>query len=144
MKKKYNIIALIIIIITFTSCTEKISYSGKILDLNNDIHSYSTKKEIINNLGEPSYIDPIESKYFYYTEKRSSKNYFNNKIIENKLIVFSFNQNDTIQSVNEYNVDKDKKIKIINDKTPNTIIKQGILEKVFGGVKAGPSTVANQ
>lgn len=144
MKNKFNIITLIIIIIFFTSCSEKISYSGKILNLNNDIYSYSTQKEVINNLGEPSYIDPIESKYFYYTEKRVSKNYFSNKIIENKLIVFSFNKNNTIKYVNEYNVDKEKKIKIIDEQTPNTIIKQGILEKVFGGVKAGPSTVVNQ
>ena len=61
MKNKFNIITLIIIIIFFTSCSEKISYSGKILNLNNDIYSYSTQKEVINNLGEPSYIDPIES-----------------------------------------------------------------------------------
>ena len=60
------------------------------------------------------------------------------------MIVFSFNKNNTIKYVNEYNVDKEKKIKIIDEQTPNTIIKQGILEKVFGGVKAGPSTVVNQ
>ena len=127
---------LIISTLLFTSCTENISYSGKILKLNNDIYNFSTKKEILNNLGYPNYIDPIEKKYFYYSEKNISKNFFKNKIVDRTLIVFHFNSNDTIKLIEKYDLNNQNQIKFIEDKTFDVIIKQGILEKVFGGVGA--------
>ena len=134
MRITFKNFILIISTLLFTSCTENISYSGKILKLNNDIYNFSTKKEILSNLGYPNYIDPIEKKYFYYSEKNISKNFFKNKIIDRTLIVFHFNSNDTIKLIDEYDLNNQNQIKIVEDKTFDIIIKQGILEKVFGGV----------
>ena len=133
MKTNLKIIVLIISILTFTSCTEKISYIGKIYNLNENIYNMNTKKETINYLGYPSYIDPIEKKYFYYSEKKISKNFFNNKIIYRKLIVVHFNSNDTIKSINEYDLDSQNQIKIVKNQTSSGIIKRGILESLPHG-----------
>ena len=137
MKNNFLNIILIISTLIFTGCSENISYSGKILKLNsNDIYNFNTKKEILNNLGYPNYIDPIEKKYFYYSEKKISKNFFKNKIVDRTLIVFHFNSNDTIKLIDKYDLNNQNQIKFIEDKTFDVIIKQGILEKVFGGVGA--------
>ena len=137
MRITFKNFILIISTLLFTSCTENISYSGKILKLNsNDIYNFSNKKEILNNLGYPNYIDPIEKKYFYYSEKNISKSFFKNEIVDRTLIVFHFNSNDTIKLIDKYDLNNQNQIKFVEDKTFDVIIKQGILEKVFGGVGA--------
>ena len=64
---------------------------------NEDIYKLTTKDEIIAILGPPNYIDPIEKKYIYYSEKKISKNFYNNKTVERILIVFHFNSENTIK-----------------------------------------------
>ena len=122
------------------NCTEKTSYSGKVFTKNQDIYKFTTMDEIITNLGPPNYIDPIEKKYIYYSEKKISKNFYNNKIIERILIVFHFNSDNTIKLIDEYNLDNQRDIKLVEDQTSSEIVKQGLLEKVFGGVGKGPVT----
>ena len=79
MKINLKIIILILFVLAFTSCTEKISHSGKIWNIKDNIYNFQTKNEIIAYFGSPNYIDPIEKKFFYYSQKRISKNFFNNK-----------------------------------------------------------------
>ena len=140
VKINLRVILIIISTLTFSSCTEKIHYTGKVLNLNEDIYNLNTKQETINYLGDPNYIDPIEKKHFYFSETKITKNFFDNKIIDRKLIVFHFNSNDTIKSIDEYYLDDQNKIKLIEDQTPGNIIKQGILESIFGGIGKGPIT----
>jgi len=140
VKINLTIIILIISTLILTSCTEKISYSGKMFNLNENIYNLNTKKETISYLGYPNYIDPIEKKYFYYSEKKISKNFFNNKIIDRKLIVIHFNSNDTIKSIDEYDLGSQNQIKLVEDQTTSEIFKQGLLEKVFGGIGKEPIT----
>lgn len=134
MKKLKYIIILFSIIIN-NSCTEKINYTGKIL--NDDKLEYQNlkdKKELINLLGYPSYVDPIENKHYYFTEKNINKNFFNNKIESRKMLVFEFDNLKQIISMKEYNLDDQKDIKIVKDITPNDLLKTGLIEGIFGGV----------
>ena len=67
------------------SCADpKLIYSGKIINQKNlENLNISNKEELLQNLGQPSFIDPIENKFFYYSEK-NKENYskrFNRKNI---------------------------------------------------------------
>ena len=93
------------------SCTEQTIYSGKIINQANiDYSIIKDKNQLINELGNPSYIDPIESKYFYYSEKKIYKNFFDKKTISRILLVFEFNLDETIKSINIYDLDDEKDI----------------------------------
>ena len=89
---------------------------------------------MINELGNPSYIDPIESKYFYYSEKKIYKNFFDKKTISRILLVFEFNLEEKIKSIDVYNLEDEKDIAIVKEKTKNNLIERGLIEKIFGGV----------
>ena len=105
------------------SCTEQTIYSGKIINQSNiDYSIIKDKNQLINELGNPSYIDPIENKYFYYSEKKIYKNFFDKKIVSRVLLVF------------EFNLEDEKKIAIVKEKTKNNLIERGLIEKIFGGV----------
>ena len=66
----------ICIIFILANCSNKTTYSGKILN-NEELKeiNFINKEKLISKLGKPSYIDPIENKFFYFSEK-SEKNQF--------------------------------------------------------------------
>ncbi len=119
-------------------CVEKTTYSGKIIT-NDDLDlNILNKNELINKFGQPSYIDNISNKYFYFTEKKKEKNFYNSKIEYSFLFVFEISDNDRIVSSESINLLKNKNHKYRKIQTSNNIIKRGLLETVFGGIGTNP------
>ena len=134
--KKFVFLFLIIILIG--NCTEKIAYSGKILN-NNEIDYSNVKnlEEIISLMGQPSYIDPIENKYYYFTEQKKMKNFFNQKVVNRNITVFFFDSDYRVTNIKEYGLNNQKEIDYAKAETPNEILEKGFLEKIFGGIRTG-------
>ena len=132
-----------LVIIVFLSshifgCVEKTTYSGKIIT-NNDLEvNILNKDELINKFGQPSYIDNLSNKYFYFTEKKKERNFYNKKTEYSYLFVFEINNNDEIINSESINLLKEKNHKYRKIKTSNNIIKRGLLETVFGGIGTNP------
>ena len=118
------------------SCSEpKLIYSGKIISQNdlNNLKIYN-KDDLLENFGQPSFIDPIENKYFYYSEKTKENNFFSKKKEYSYIFVFEFDQNDNVVEKKVLNLNELQKTKINNIRTTNQIIERGLIEKIFGGV----------
>ena len=133
-----KIIIIVILSQYIFGCVEKTTYSGKIItsdDLNLKILN---KNELINKFGQPSYIDNLSNKYFYFTEKKKEVNFYNNKIEYSYLFVFQINENDKIVSSESIDLLKDKNHKYRKIQTSNNIIKRGLLETIFGGIGTNP------
>tara|TARA_B100000575_G_scaffold203155_1_gene164798 strand:+ start:2309 stop:2734 length:426 start_codon:yes stop_codon:yes gene_type:complete len=130
-----NKILFILICILIISCSNETIYSGKILNQENLSNiNFENKEKLINILGIPSYIDPIENKFFYFTEKKEKKTILRKDIEYSYIFVFKFNKNDIIVQQNVYDLSNSKEISLITEETDNNIIKRGLIEKVFGGV----------
>ena len=130
-----NFIIYICIFFILANCSNKTTFSGKIIkqDELQDIN-FENKYKLISKLGSPSFIDPIENKFFYYSEVSEKNSILKKEIKYSYVFVFKINENDQIVETKVYNTKDIKNIKFSNDKTSNEIIKQGFLEKVFGGV----------
>ena len=133
---------LLMISFFFASCSEKVSYSGKILNEGSfQYKELKNKEEILLNLGQPNFIDPIEKKYYYFSERKQFKNFFDQKITNRSMVVFIFNEDETVKLVSIYDLNDKKDIKYVKETTPNELIKRGLIEKIFGGVtNAVPNT----
>ena len=117
------------------NCSNKTTYSGKIIkqdELQNI--NFENKNKLISKLGYPSYIDPIENKLFYYSEISEKKSILKKEIKYSYVFVFKVDEYDQIVESKVYNTKDIENIKFSNDKTSNDIIKRGLLEKIFGGV----------
>ena len=127
---------LIITILLFSfSCSNEITYSGKIINQDNlDNINFKNKEYLITKLGSPSYIDPIENKYYYFTEKNFRKSIFVEKQEYSYVFVFNFDENDKIIYSKVYDIKDLDNLKNIKFKTDNNLVKRGLLERVFGGV----------
>jgi len=136
----FKITYLLTILFFFLSCYETVSYSGKIKDLSINYDYLEVKEEVLIELGEPNFIDFIDKKFFYFSEKKITKNFFDQKIIESNIVVFDFNENDMIISINYFNMDDYKELTYLKKNTENNILKRGYFERIFGGIGKNPLT----
>ena len=130
-----KLIIYICIFFILANCSNKTTYSGKILnqdELQNI--NFQNKNKLISTLGDPSYIDPIENKFFYYSEISEKKSILKKEVKYSYVFVFKIDEYDQIIESKVYNTKDIEKIKFSNDKTSNEIVKRGLLEKIFGGV----------
>ena len=134
MFKYLKVIIFILMLFIISSCVETKSYSGKLIDENFKYDSLLNKTQVTSKLGQPNFIDPIENKYYYYFEKRINKNIFDSRIEKRTMIVFNFEENENVQSFNQYNLNQEQQINFIKDKTKNNLIDRGLIEKIFGGI----------
>ena len=117
------------------NCSNKINNSGKIInqDTLQNIN-FENKNRLISKLGYPSYIDPIENKFFYYSEVSEKKSIIKKEIKYSYVFVFKIDEYDQIVESKVYNIKDIENIRFSGDKTSNEIVKRGLLEKIFGGV----------
>ena len=136
MVKIFKLFLLINLIFAIKSCSEpNLTYSGKIIDQKNlNNLNISNKNYLVKNFGQPSFIDPIENKYFYYFEKTKENNFFSKKKEYSYIFVFEFDQNDNVVEKKVLNLNELQKTKISKIRTTNQIVERGLIEKIFGGV----------
>ena len=135
IKLFYVIISLILLI----SCSKETIYSGKILNQDNfDNFNFKTKNSLIEKLDNPSFIDPIDKKFFYYSEKKERKSIFKEDLQYSYIFVFEFDENDLIINSKAYDLNNVTNIEIIKDETNNEVVRRGLIERIFGGV--GPQS----
>ena len=126
---------MIVLFFFIYSCTHKTIYSGKILNQDNFTNiNFSNQKNLINNFGYPSYIDPINNKYFYYAKMEEKESAFKKKLNYSLVFVFEFDEDNNIKNSKVYDINNKDDFSVINDITENEIVKRGLLEKIFGGV----------
>jgi len=127
----------ICIFFILANCSNNTTYSGKILKKEQleDIN-FVNKEKLISKLGYPSYIDPIENKFFYFAEKSEKKSIFKKDIEYSYVFVFNIDNEGLITKTKVYNTKEIKNINFSKDKTSNEIVKRGLLERIFGGVGA--------
>ena len=130
---------LIFFLILIISCSEKITYTGLIIDKNINYLEINNKNDLLNLLGQPNYIDPIEKNFYYFSEKNISKNRLTKKTVDRLILVYYFDDENNIINTKKLNLDDEKTINISEDRIKNDLIKKGLIEKIFGGVSSQPS-----
>ena len=87
-----KIIVYICIFFILANCSNKTTYSGKIInqDKLQDIN-FENKNKLVSKLGYPSYIDPIGNKFFYFTELSEKKSILKKEIKYSYVFVFKIN-----------------------------------------------------
>ena len=69
------------------------------------------------------------------------KNFYNEKIQDRTMLVFLFDESNYIKSHSIYELSDEQEIELVKDKTPNELVKRGLIKKIFGGIgNTVPST----
>ena len=133
-------LAIISIFFFVSNCSNQTIISGKILNQDNlEDLNFKNKENLIEKMGYPSFTDPIENKFFYYSEKKVKKSIFSNELIYSYIFVFKFDKNDNIEDSSVYDLKNNTDISFIDDETDNEVVKRGLIERIFGSV--GPQEI---
>ncbi len=125
----------LILIIFLSNCSNQTVYSGKIVDQDTFKNlNFVDKSNLINNFGQPSYVDLVSQKYFYYSKKVQRSSIFKENVDYSYIFVFEFDQNDKIISSKVFDLKNSNSVDLIKKETENDIVRRGLLEKIFGGV----------
>ena len=130
---------LIFFILLISNCSEKITYTGLIIDEKINYLELKNKDDLLKILGQPNYIDPIENNFYYFSEKNISKSRLTKKTVDRLILVYYFDDKNNIINTKKLNLDDEKTINISENRIKNDLIKKGLIEKIFGGVSAQPS-----
>ena len=130
---------LIFFILLISNCSEKITYTGLIIDEKINYLELKNKDDLLKILGQPNYIDPIENNFYYFSEKNISKNTLTKNTVDRLILVYYFDDENNIINSKKLNLDDEKTIDISENRIKNDLIKKGLIEKIFGGVSAQPS-----
>ena len=130
---------LIFFLLLIISCSEKITYTGLIIDEKINYFEINNKDNLVKLLGQPNYIDPIENNFYYFSEKNISKNQLTKKTVDRLILVYYFDDENNVINTKKLNLDNEKTIDISENRIKNDLIKKGLIEKIFGGVSAQPS-----
>ena len=130
-----RIIIPIFLLFIIYSCNNTTTYSGKIISQDSlENLNYQNKENLIKSLGNPSYVDPINQKYIYYSKKEKKTSIFNKVNHSNYIFVFEFDNQDNIINSKVYNLDNLNEINMIDEVTDHKVVNRGLIEKIFGGV----------
>ena len=130
---------LIFFLLLIVSCSEKVTYTGLIIDEKIDYSKIKDKDNLLKLLGRPNYIDPIENNFYYFSEKNISKNRLTKKTVDRLILVYYFDNENNIIDTKRFNLDDEKIINISDKRIKNNLIKKGLIEKIFGGVSSHPA-----
>ena len=130
---------LIFFLLLIISCTEKVTYTGLMIDEKINNLEINNKNDLLKLLGQPNYIDPIENNFYYFSEKNISKSRLTKKTVDRLILVYYFDDKNNIINTKKLNLDDEKTINISENRIKNDLIKKGLIEKIFGGVSAQPS-----
>ncbi len=129
---------MVIFVLITISCSETTIYSGKILNQEEFKNiNFENKENLIKIMGQPSFSDPLENKFFYFSKKETKHSVFKNEISYSYIFIFKFDKNNQIIKSQVYDLKNTDKLKIIEEETSSEIVKRGLLERIFGGV--GPN-----
>lgn len=95
----------------------------------------STKDEVITQMGSPSSIStfPDAGEAWYYIGKKTEHYAFlEKKIIEQSVIIISFDENEVVKEIKNYDKDAAREIAVVERTTPTGGNKLGFFEQIFG------------
>ena len=120
-------------------CGDRISSHGHIINENElkqiDIGT-TTRVEIIDVLGQPSFTGAFDTQKLYYTSQVMLQSVASTKQTQTRIVyIFTFDDNNILQSINLLNEEDGLQIAHIDDKTPTPGDTFGILEQVFSNLK---------
>ena len=121
------------------ACGDRVSSHGHIInenELKNINIGTTTRVEILDILGRPSFTGAFNTQKLYYSSLVMLQPIASTKQIHKRIVyIFSFNNKDTLQSIDIIDKKDGFKIAHIDDKTPTPGDTFGIVDQLFSNLK---------
>lgn len=118
-------------------CTPTQSSRGNMVEdfrLAEVVPGVSTKTNVLKSLGSPTTQAPFDDSVWYYMgQKMEKRGIFDPEVVDERIVVVAFDQNDVVQIVEE--IDSDRiDVPKVRRKTPTSGNEVTIMEQLLGNV----------
>lgn len=136
--KKHLTMLLILVVVASCSQIEKRGYSFELSDYNLLKEGINDRSDVINYMGNPSFTSNAENQpqelWVYYSEDVEKFLFFKPTILNRKIITISFNENDKISAIKNYDLSDENPIKFNPSYTKVESQKEGWWSRIFGNI----------
>ena len=128
-----------LVLVTLVACGDRISTHGHIInedELKQINIGTTTKADILNMLGQPSFDGAFNTQKLYYSSQVMLQPVASTKKTQQRIIyIFTLDDSSILKSIDLINKEDGLKIAHIDDKTPTPGDTFGVLEQVFSNLK---------
>jgi len=95
----------------------------------------ATKLDVEDTLGTPSTVGTFQQNVWYYIHERTQqKAFFDPEVLERKIVVVSFDDQDVVSDIRVYTKDDAKNVELVERETPTAGNELGFFEQLFGNL----------
>ncbi len=133
-----NKILLLLTLILTTSCLSRIENNGYSFNLADyeAKKGLSSKMEVSKNMGSPTIINYIDGEelWIYLEEEVKKLLFFKPQILKRKILLITFDKNNIVKNLNQYDIKDENHIVFSKDKTKIKEIEKGFFADISGNI----------
>lgn len=125
----------LLILLLMTGCVATIDQRGKTLNEEqiSQLKTGQSQEEVLLLIGSPSSSNPFDDKQWHYlTKTTATKSFFTPTVVNQEIIILSFNDDGKLQSISSHGPEKTRLVPIESRTTPTTGHDTGFFEQIFG------------
>ena len=126
-------------LVGLVGCGDRVSDHGQLInesDLATIIIGSSTRADIVQRLGQPSFEGAFDANKLYYISQHMVEPAGGNKTTKNRIIfIFTINSNDKLESIDLMDKKDGMTIAHIDNKTPTPGDTYGVIEQIFSNLR---------
>lgn len=94
-----------------------------------------SRDQVAEILGTPSTLGTFDDKVWYYISRKTEKfAFFEEKVVEQKVIAIYFSESDTIEAIQLYDEDDLRKVEMVDRTTPTAGKDLSVLDQLIGNL----------
>jgi outer membrane protein assembly factor BamE (lipoprotein component of BamABCDE complex) len=95
----------------------------------------TTQNEVNKLLGSPSAVATFSPRVWYYISQRTEhKSFYQDKVVEQKVVEITFDGNDVLQSIDRRNLADAREVALVDRETPTSGKELNVFEQFIGNI----------
>ena len=120
------------------ACSPQVSQHGHTIDAESVARikpGVTSREEVARLLGSPSTLATFEDdRWYYVTQRRESRSFFENRITEQDVITVSFDQRGIVQNIERHGMDQAMAVEPEPDSTQTLGNELSVVEQLIGNI----------
>lgn len=131
-------VTVVVLCAAVAGCAPRVARHGDAIDparLQEITPGTSTQQDVVQLLGSPSSVAPLERKQWYYIASRTETwAFLKPKVVERQVVVISFDDTGVVQSIAALDKDAGREVQLVERETPTMGNRFTFMEQMLGNI----------
>ena len=139
--RKAGVKALVTVFVAATAlsaCAPRVAVRGNLpraAQLEKIVVGEQKREDVVEILGSPSTLGVFDDKIWYYISRKTEKlAFFDEEVVDQQVIAIYFDDQNTVQAIQQYNKDDLRDIGMVERETPTSGNELSVIEQLLGNL----------